>query len=146
MKKPALCSGMICVLTMLVACSEAPQPPIPAPELSPDLPPSEPIAGANGILTATPGSGHCDTPIDVDIAWRTPLESSPDGLQIWAGKGDDDSILFAKGSSSGSQRTGNWVSPGTVFRIIEGAGGKELDRITIGGGPCPAATADGNPT
>lgn len=139
---------MMCALALLVGCSETPQPAAPAPESSPDSTPAAPvagpIAGANGILTATPGSALCGTLIEVDIAWNKPFESSPDDLEIWTGEAGDDSTLFAKGGNSGSQRTGNWVSPGSVFRIIESAGGNELDRVTIGGGPCPVATADEN--
>ncbi|QNN71405.1 hypothetical protein [Thermomonas carbonis] len=45
--------------------------------------------------------------------------------------------LFTHSGASGSQATGNWVKPGSVFVLKSGVDDTELERLTIGGPVCP---------
>jgi len=58
------------------------------------------------------------------LSWNTPGIS---GLQIWV-----DGVLFDAGlPASGSVDTGNWVSDGTSFALINPANGQTISSVTV---------------
>lgn len=54
-------------------------------------------------------------------------------VKIYTGDGK----LFTHSGGAGSQETGRWVKPGSVFVLKSGVDDSELERLTIGGPICP---------
>jgi hypothetical protein len=54
-------------------------------------------------------------------------------VKIYTGDGK----LFTHSGGVGSQQTGQWVKPGSVFVLKSGVDDTELERLTIGGPICP---------
>lgn len=96
------------------------------------------LASANGLMTATPGVATCDPGTDVKFAWDVTAKPEIANVEVWVGEAPD-TTLFAAGGPTGSQDTGPWVKPGTVFVLQDQASKQEVDRIVIGGPECPPA-------
>jgi len=82
-------------------------------------------------VPANPGSTDGQT----TLSWNSP--GSTAGVQIRVGSATG--MLFAEGGSSGYAQTGNWVSNGTVFYLIDSASGATLNTLTLPVTPAPAA-------
>lgn len=138
----ALTALLPCLL-LLSACDQAPQPP-PAEEAKPqaahepDTIESRPATSGRGFLVAKPSSLPNCEPAIVEIAWDT-RAADPDLTDVKVSvisPGESTGKLFAAGGATDKAVTGAWAKPGVTFQLHDGAG-KELDRITIGGAPCP---------
>lgn len=91
-----------------------------------------------GLLHVEPSSlANCE-PAVVKVVWDT---SSADPaitdvkVNVIA-PGESTGKLFAAGGASDEAVTGAWAKPGLIFQMHDAAG-KELDRVAVGGPPCP---------
>lgn len=130
----------IFLATSIVACSKPTEPPIaPTGESNGSSTPSSnetsTITGTQGLLTATYGGISCDSPADATISWNAAPKGT-ESVEVWVGEGDD-AILFASGGAQGSQATGPWVKPSTLFVLRNQADKTEFDRVNIPGPVCP---------
>ena len=85
------------------------------------------VAGGQAIFTANPNpiplSGGANVG-KTTLNWNAPGHSQ---LQIWV-----DGVLFDAGlPASGSVETGNWVSDGTTFALIDPANGQTIASLSV---------------
>ena len=88
----------------------------------------------------------CDgAPGMTTISWDARGRAEEVEVRIGAPEGD----LFASGEARGSEETGEWVTDGTVFFLIDAANGEVLDTVTVRlnqiGCPAPNVVAIPNP-
>ena len=140
-------------LAILTGCTQG-NAPAPATEATPAVaepaPAPEPVAapipakGANGLLTATPGSAGCDAGIEVNVAWGIGTTPAVSEVDLLVSK-DADTKLFVSGGASGQAATGPWVYSGTTFVLRSRSDQTELDRVQIGGPACMPPAAEEMP-
>ncbi len=82
-------------------------------------------------VPANPGATDGQT----TLSWNSP--GSTGGVQIRVGSATG--TLFAEGGEAGYAQTGNWVSNGTVFYLIDTASGNTLSTLTVPVTAAPAA-------
>ncbi|WP_411834133.1 hypothetical protein [Pseudoxanthomonas mexicana] len=120
----------------IAACSQPEEPPT-APADAPATASAGKAAtatGEQGLLKATHGGVSCDSPADVSISWDA-SDKGTEAVEVRVGEGED-ATLFATGGATGSQSTGPWVKPGTLFVLRNQADKAVLDRLTIPGDAC----------
>jgi hypothetical protein len=76
----------------------------------------------------------------VRLSWNA-RTSAPQGVAIFMRQGDEEK-LFAHGGPEGSQETGPWVGPNTVFTLRSRDDGRELAHFTVGSESCGPTTFD----
>lgn len=96
-----------------------------------------PAASTAGLLSVDPLT-TCDGGQAIELAWDV-AGSRPDLTRVQVLVGDDgEPQVFAEGGARGTETTGPWAGPGTVFRLVDPATGETLDRITLAGPDCRA--------
>lgn len=124
--------SLIALLSLLVACNQAPREAAPTTTTLPSAGTSvvvSPSADANVIFTATPASiRRCDA-VDgnatVSLAWDV-RPASITFVTIMVGD-----RVFAEGTSNGTSTTGPWVRDDTVFTLVDAATKKPLTTLQI---------------
>jgi hypothetical protein len=90
------------------------------------------------IFTAQPAALSACTPgAIVRLSWEA-RSGGDQGVALFAQLRDGER-LFAYGAAEGSQETGPWTRPNTVFRLKSRDGSKELASLTIGLESCDPA-------
>ena len=74
------------------------------------------------------------------VTWDTTDISDEIEIRV----GSVDGALFLENGPTGSQRTGDWVTEGTVFILLDATSGEELDRevVTLTDDDCPFALTE----
>lgn len=122
----------------LAACSKAEGPTNPlAPASGADSVEPTPSKGANGMLSVVPGTLGCTGTV-ADVAWNASSKPEVKLVQVFIGEGDQ-AKLFTTQMPVADAETGPWAVAGAVFTLRDAATGAELDRVVIGGNPCPTA-------
>ena len=95
-------------------------------------------------FTARPDAlGACATNAVVRLSWDA-RSSGEQNVAIFVGPRDEER-LFARGGPAGSQETGPWVQPNTVFTLRARDSRKELARLTVGSKDCEPAAFTAQP-
>jgi len=95
-------------------------------------------------FTAQPDAlGVCAANAIIRLSWDA-RSSGEQNVAIFVGQGDAEK-LFAHGGSEGSQETGPWVQPNTVFTLRSRDNRKELARLTVGSKNCGPVTFNAQP-
>jgi hypothetical protein len=103
-------------------------------------------SGGNPTITANPNPIPVASGVlagQTTISWNAPNSSS---VEVHVGSATG--TLFAGGASSGSAQTGDWVSNGMLFVLVDGATHSTLASTTVtlgASGGMPTITANPNP-
>jgi len=80
----------------------------------------------------------------VRLSWDA-RTSGPQGVAIFMRQGGEEEKLFAYGGPEGSQETGPWVRPNTVFTLRSRDGSRSLASLTVGSESCGPVTFEAQP-
>src|SRR4029077_1562755 len=85
-----------------------------------------------------PALSACASNAIVRLSWDARSSGEQDvALFVFLPDGER---LFAHGGAQGSQDTGPWVQPNTVFKLKSRDGSRELASLTVGSKDCGPAT------
>ena len=135
MNKRSLLLPSLLVLAV-TACGPAPSDQAaPVAEAATGASPSTPqveVAPTTMILAEPASLAECK-PSVVTLKWDLRKGTSDaKTVKIYTGAGK----LFVHSGAAGSQETGPWVKPGSVFVMKDAADENEIERLTIGGPVC----------
>lgn len=136
--KKNLIATLVPLVLLLAACGPAPSdqeeatPATTAPVATAPAAPQVEVAPTT-MIKAEPAALPDCTPTKVTLRWNV-FATHPEikTVKIYTGGGR----LFAHTSATGSQETGPWIRPGSIFVIKNGADDSELETLTIGGPIC----------
>ena len=95
-------------------------------------------------FTAHPAAlSACASSAIVTLSWDA-RSIGEQNVAIFVGPRDEER-LFAQGGPAGSQETGPWVQPNTVFTLRARDSRKELARLTVGSKDCEPVTVKAHP-
>jgi hypothetical protein len=83
-------------------------------------------SGGTPTITASPNPAPGATVGETTISWNAPGST---GVEVHVGTATG--TLFASGGSSGSAQTGEWVSNGMVFVLVDASTHKQLATTTV---------------
>ncbi|KFN42615.1 hypothetical protein [Arenimonas oryziterrae] len=113
----------------LVACTASREPESAA---------AAPVANQAGVeFVLTPAAMRaCEAPINATVSWRVDASTGTSEVRVVTVDGDGVERLFSDGGGTGSQNTGNWVTPAIVLILRDRASGRELGRTRMQSLPC----------
>lgn len=130
------------VASALAACAED------APDALPAVP--ESMAGESSVdaAPATDAPVVADGPVrvtppalctgakrqQVTVSWDV-RDLGAKSVTVHIGESEEAKVFF-RGGASGEKQTGNWVSPGMVFEVRDGASGAPLAKAQVQGRDC----------
>lgn len=97
-----------------------------------------PVANQAGVeFLLTPAAMRaCEAPINATVSWRVDASTGTSEVRVVTVDGDGVERLFSDGGGTGSQNTGNWMTPAIVLILRDRASGRELGRTRMQSLPC----------